>query len=197
MIHLRPLLLTMLLGAAACSGSQSNRTVYAFTGRDPATMTDVDIRPGPMPGTESFSGSYHSQQIRDVYLDQTGDHVVGDYRYDRANCPAQGHIEGTAQGNLLRFTWTESQAACGRLGLLRGRGYLLFWVDSAGNGRLNGRWGMGESESDGGPWSAFRDRVRRELNDRRPTVAGQSSEPVFNDSPTTAPSGGTSAPAPR
>ncbi len=196
-IHARTLLLPLLLGTAACGASQANRTVYRYTGNDPATMTDVDIAPGVMPGNESFTGSYHSQQIGDLFLEQTGDHVVGEYADDRANCRATGHLEGSAQGNLLRFTWTESQAACGRLAPLRGRGFFLFWMDSAGNGRVNGRWGSGDEESSGGPWAGFRDRVRRQPGEARPAAAGPTGEGVFNDSPTTSPSGGTSTAAPR
>lgn len=196
-MHARTLLLSLLLGTAACSGSQSNRTTYRYAGNDPATMTDVDISPGAMPDNESFSGSYHSQQIGDLFLEQTGDHVVGEYAYDRGNCRATGRLEGSAQGNLFRFTWTESQASCGRLAPLRGRGYFLFWKDSAGNGRVNGSWGSGEAESGGGPWSGFRDRVRRQPGEARPAVAGQTGEGVFNDSPSTSPSGAASTPAPR
>lgn len=147
---------------SACSGTTQVRTVYRYAGNDPATMQDVDIRPGAMPDGESFTGSFHSSQIGDVYLEQTGDAVVGTYAYDRASCHATGRIEGTVQGNLLRFHWTESQRACGRIQPLRGRGYFLFWMDSAGNGRANGEWGVAAAESGGGPWTLFRDRVRRQ-----------------------------------
>ena len=197
MTHARSLLLTLLLGSAACSGSQTIRTTYRYAGNDSATMTDVDIRPGAMPDNDTFSGSYHSQQIGDLFLEQTGDHVVGTYAYDRGNCRATGRFEGSAQGNLLRFTWTESQASCGRLAPLRGRGYFLFWKDSAGNGRVNGQWGTGENESGGGPWSGFRDRVRREPGEAPPPVAGRTGEGVFTDAPRTPPPGAPTAPAPR
>lgn len=156
----RALTLTTTMLLAACSGTQA-RTTYRYAGNDPATMVAVDIRPGPMPANESFSGSFHSEQIGEVFLEQTGDLVVGQYLYNRASCQATGRIEGHTEGNLLRFNWTESQRACGRLAPVSGRGYMLFWVDSAGNGRANGEWGMGERDSGGGPWSLFRDRVRR------------------------------------
>ena len=174
----RALTLTSLMLLAACSGSQA-RTNYRYAGNDPATMTAVDVSQGPMPANESYSGSFHSEQIGDVYLDQTGDLVVGQYIYNRASCRATGHIEGHVQGNLLHFTWTESQRACGRIGLLSGAGYMLFWVDSAGNGRTNGEWGMGERDSGGGPWSLFRDRVRRQP----PSPEETPDSPFGNDSP--------------
>lgn len=194
-MKLRTTLLVSTLLVTACGGAQAPRATYRFAGNDPATMVAVDVRPGPMPDGETFSGSFSSQQIGDVFLEQTGDSVVGDYAYNRANCRATGHIEGSVQGNLLRFTWTESQAACGRIGMLRGRGWLLFWKDSAGNGRLNGEWGQGESDTGGGPWACFRDRVRRQPGDIQRGPGTTTGGPVFNDSPTTSPSGRPSTPA--
>jgi hypothetical protein len=163
---LLPLTLTI-----ACASNQRARS-YAYAAHDPATNTDVSIGVGPMPENESFSGSFHSQQIGDVYLDQTGDSVVGTYEYDRASCHATGRIEGTARGNVLRFRWTESQAECGRIAPLTGHGYFLFWKDSANNGRVNGEWGFNEAEYGGGPWALFRDRVRRQPQQRN-TGRGQ------------------------
>lgn len=173
----RALTLTTTLMLAACSGSQV-RTTYRYAGNDPATMQPVDISSGPMPANESFTGSFHSEQIGDVFLDQTGDLVVGTYVYNRASCRATGRIEGHTTGNLLRFTWTESQRACGRIAPLSGKGYLLFWVDTAANGRANGEWGMGENDSGGGPWSLFRDRIRRQ-----PTPDETSPSTPFSNDP--------------
>lgn len=182
-----------LAAASACASAQRPTATYRYAGNDPATMTDVDIRPGPMPEGESFTGSYSSTQIGDVFFEQTGDSVVGQYAYNRGNCRATGHIEGTTQGNLMRFTWTESQAACGRLAPMRGRGWFLFWKDSSGNGRFNGEWGTGDADTGGGPWSGFRDRVRRQPPTGSGTTPGAGG--VFNDSPSTAPSGSPSTPA--
>ena len=155
------------LAALGCSigcSSSGGRTVnYAYhSEQDPVTNEAAHVVRGDMPSGESFTGSYHSPQIGDVFLEQTGDHVVGQYSYNRASCRATGRIEGHVEGNLLRFTWTESQRACGRIAPLTGRGYMLFWIDSAGNGRTNGEWGMADRDSGGGPWSLFRDRVRRQ-----------------------------------
>lgn len=149
------------LSTLACSGAQNARD-YRYAGHDDATMVDVNVTQGPMPQGESYTGSFSSQQIGDVYFEQTGDSVIGTYEYNRASCRARGRIEGSVTGNLLRFNWTEDQRACGRMQLERGRGYFLFWIDSAGNGRANGQWGPGTEETGGGPWALFRDRVRRQ-----------------------------------
>lgn len=173
---------TALVFGACASGGGAQRVNYRYAGNDPATMQQVDVRPGPMPDGEGFSGSFHSAQIGDVYLEQTGDSVIGTYEYDRASCHAVGRIEGTANGNLVRFRWTESQRSCGRIQPLMGRGYFLFWVDSAHNGRLSGEWGSGDRENGGGPWALFRDRVRRQ-----PPARPEGENGVFDGSSGAAP----------
>ncbi len=188
--------MTVLMTLAGGCGSTQVRTVYRYAGHDVATMVEVNIVPGPMPPNETFSGSYHSSQIGDVFLEQTGDSVVGTYAYDRGACHATGRIEGQARGNLVRFTWTESQRACGRIAPLTGKGYFLFWLDSntpIPNGRVNGEWGVGANESGGGPWSLFRDRVRRQ----RPTeTTNNEREGVFDQSPSTPSTGSSGGAAP-
>lgn len=177
------------LSTIACSGSGPRHTDYRYqTANDPATNEPANVVPGPMPASESFTGSYHSQQIGDIFLDEQGDTVIGTYEYDRASCHATGRIEGRRSGNLLHFSWTESQAECGRLAPLTGHGYFLFWKDSGENGRINGEWGLGQDESGGGPWSGFRDRVRRQPQRRNATPGGGG---VFDEG---ASSGGSATP---
>ncbi len=129
-----------------------------------------------MPLGESFTGSYHSQQLGDVFLGQTGADVTGTYQYDRAACRTLGRLEGRTAGNLLRFTWTEDQSLCGRFQPISGHGYMLFWLErnvhGVVNGRLDGEWGMGDAELGNGHWSAFRDAVRRQAP-ARPANGGR------------------------
>ncbi len=146
----------LLAGALAACGSAQSRAAYHYAGHDQATMADVNISPGPMPEGESFTGTYHSQEIGEVNLEQTGNTVVGTYEYDRASCHARGHIEGEAEGNLMRFHWTEDQRQCGILSVPPGRGYFLFWKDSVHNSRASGEWGYGDAETGGGRWNLFR-----------------------------------------
>jgi hypothetical protein len=186
-------LVLVTLAAFGCSSSGRIHTNYAYNSdADPVTNRPVHITQGPMPDGESFTGSYHSQQIGDLYLEQMGDIVTGQYEYDRAACHATGRVEGRVTGNLMRFTWTESQAACGRLQPLTGHGYFLFWKettdDGAVNERLNGEWGVGDNDSGGGPWSAFRDRVRRQPPSQSGNATGGG---VFEDA--NGSSGGTSS----
>jgi hypothetical protein len=195
---IRSIALALIASAAfGCSSSGRVRTDYVYhSDADPVTGHPVHQAQGPMPDGESFSGSYHSQQVGDLYLEQMGDIVTGQYEYDRAACHATGRIEGRVVGNLLRFTWTESQAACGRLQPLTGHGFFLFWKettdDGAVNERLNGQVGMGDDES-GSPWSAFRDRVRRQPPAATTTTGGGVFEDA-NGTPSTPSSGGSATP---
>ncbi len=162
-------LLALSLAALGCATAPPPppRRAYVYaTDRDPASGRPVNVGQVDMPAGETFTGSYHSQQLGDLYLEQTGPNVTGTYQYDRAACRSRGRLEGRTAGNLLRFTWVEDQSLCGRFQPIRGHGYMLFWLDrnrdGSVNGRLDGEWGMGDEEMGNGHWSAFRDRVRRQ-----------------------------------
>lgn len=164
----RTTLVTLSLVALGCASAPPpahHSYVYA-TDHDPASGRAVNIGQVDMVPGETFTGSYHSQQLGDLYLEQNGMVVTGVYTYDRAACRSRGRLEGRTAGNLLRFTWTEDQSLCGRFQPVTGRGYMLFWMerndDGITNHRLDGEWGMGTEELGNGHWSAFRDRVRRD-----------------------------------
>lgn len=163
------------LGCASAPPPVHRAYVYA-TEADPISGRAVNVGQVDMPPGETFAGSYYSAQLGDMFLDQTGNTVTGTYEYDRAACHATGRIEGRVAGTLLRFTWTESQATCGRPAPIVGHAYFLWWqernADGTMNVRLNGDWGFGDEEVGGGRWSAMRDRMRRS---RRGSTAPASS----------------------
>ena len=122
---------------AACGGGSSAR-----------------VSAGPMPEGGTFTGVYHSPQYGDMNLIQNGSAVVGDYKQEMRS----GKIQGEAEGDVLRFEWVESKAMIGnRPTETRGHGYFKYKID-AGNGDhvLAGEWGLGESNSGGGPWNAYK-----------------------------------------
>lgn len=167
---------------AAPARTAPPRTAYVYaTDADSVTNEPVNVGHVEMPFGETFAGSYHSPQMGDLYLDQSGERVTGTYEYDHGPCRATGRIEGRAVGNLLRFSWSEDQSQCGRMAPITGHGYLLFWQqrarDNVLNARLDGEYGFGDAELGAGHWSAFRDRVRRPTPNRAP--AGQRS--IFED----------------
>jgi hypothetical protein len=119
----------------------------------------ANVSPETMPSGQSFTGVYHSPQYGEMQLVQTGTQIVGEYTQDERH----GRIQGTAQGNLMRFEWTEERELVhGRPTTTRGHGYFRYVAD--GNGvdwALLGEWGHDQNETGGGPWNASRDRRRQ------------------------------------
>jgi hypothetical protein len=97
-----------------------------------ATTATADRGPKSQP-TLDVSGSYTSNW-GSVTLRQIGNKVVGTYVFQ------DGRIDGTLDGNMLRYTWRERDST--------GVG---IWV-VATNGELIGTWGVGQDELSGGGW---------------------------------------------
>lgn len=75
----------------------------------------------------------------EVTLHQDGTRVRGTYV-----CCGGGTIEGRiVEGRVIKFHWHEPRGAG------HGEGVWVIKQD----GRLDGTWGHGQSESDGGPWT--------------------------------------------
>jgi hypothetical protein len=96
------------------------------------TVASADRGPKGQP-TFDISGNYTSNWGR-VTLRQIGNKVIGSYVYQ------DGKLEGTLDGNMLRYTWREHAAT--------GAG---IWV-IASNGELIGTWGSGNDDLSGGGW---------------------------------------------
>lgn len=84
------------------------------------------------------TGEYKSNWD-DVTLRQNGDRIHGTYV-----CCGGGTIEGRIiEGRVIKYSWTQPGGS--------GRG-----VWTIEHGRLEGTWGVGQSESDGGRWDLAR-----------------------------------------
>lgn len=139
--HLSGLLLA-LLGASACGGTSANITI------------------GTMPQGRTFQGVWQSPQYGNMHLCVTGSQVVGDFEKDER----RGQIQGTIQGDVLRFQWEESrEMVVGRPTVTRGRGYFKLFVDENEDSRIEGEWGI-DNEETGSPWGAVL--MRRRSPDR-------------------------------
>lgn len=118
----------------------------------------VNIPQGPMPQGGSFTGVWHSPQYGEMHMVQTGAQVIGEYTKDER----RGRIQGTAQGNVLRFEWTEQREMVSGVPVTtRGRGYFVYAIDDAGDHVVQGRWGVDNDNNSGGEWNAARDRRRQ------------------------------------
>jgi len=86
----------------------------------------------------NVTGTYTSNWDQ-VKLVQEGTRVTGTYV-----CCGGGTITGRiVEGRVLKFHWSEPRGA--------GEGEGVWTIEQ--NGRLDGTWGHGQSESDGGPWT--------------------------------------------
>ena len=140
---IRSLVLTALLACAlsACGGG----------------IRGANVSPGPMPEGGNWQGRYHSVQYGEMRLCRTGSQVVGTYEKDER----RGRIQGTLQGDVLRFQWSERRELVrGRPNLSEGRGYFQYSIEADGRHYLIGEWGHDENEVGGGPWRAYRLNLR-------------------------------------
>ena len=132
----------------------------------------VDV--GPMPEGGNFTGVWHSPQYGEMHMVQTGTAVVGRYVKDER----QGRIQGTVQGNVMRFEWTENrEMVAGVPSTTRGRGYFRYTVDDSGTHNILGEWGIDDSETGGGEWNAYK------MKNRRPEIEqeGEGGEQTGDD----------------
>ncbi len=142
----RAIVLFSLLPLAACGGGMSSRSA------------------GPMPQGGTFTGVWFSPQYGEMNMVQTGNAVVGEYHKDER----AGRIQGTANGNLMRFEWTEERELVGGLPqTTRGRGYFHYLIDDSGKHNLLGEWGIDDSDSGGGDWNAYK------MMNRQPHLANE------------------------
>ncbi len=140
-LHLVVVATLALSGLAACGGA----------GR-------ANISAGTMPAGQTFTGVWHSPQYGEMQMVQTGNQVIAEYVQDER----RGRIQGTAQGDLLRFEWSERrELVAGRPVVTRGRGYFRFVLGEDTDSYIVGEWGHDENETGGGPWRGVRDRRRR------------------------------------
>jgi hypothetical protein len=144
---------------------------------------NASIKPGKMPENGSFSGVYFSPQYGEMHLVQNGNAVTGKYKKDERT----GKIQGEADGDVLSFEWVEAKAmVSNRPQESRGHGYFRYVVDASnGDHVLKGRWGLGDSDTDGGEWNAYKSRTREpdpDSLDGTGTSGGESSDSIDDES---------------
>jgi hypothetical protein len=139
------LCLLAALSALGCGGAQ--------------TPTSVEIAPNPMPAEGNFDGVYQSPAYGRMEFTVQGANVVGLYEGERH----YGKIEGTINGDVLNFTWTQwKQDLQGKERSSTGHGYFRYVIKEEGTPtsskmlhKLEGEWGY-DSDNAGNPWKAVK-----------------------------------------
>jgi len=130
-----------------------------------------NVQVGTMPDGGSYSGVYFSPQYGEMHLVQNGNAVVGKYKKDERT----GDIQGEVEGDVLRFEWVEQKAmVSNRPTETRGHGYFKYMIDpGSGDHVIKGRWGLGDDDTAGGEWNAYKSKTREPDPDA--LVGGKSS----------------------
>lgn len=131
---------------------------------------------GKMPPGGNFDGVFQSPAYGRMEFTVEGANVLGLYEGERH----WGRIEGTVNGNLLSFHWTQWNADMqGKVRESSGRGYFKYIVEVEGGAtttrevhRINGEWGYGEAET-GNVWGAVKlsNRAKKQLKPYTPEQA--------------------------
>ena len=121
---------------AGCSGKGSN-------------TASSSPKAGEMPSEESWSGVYFHQVFGYLHLVENGTNIVG--RWKRADESAWGELEGTIEGNLVRYKWTEHKIGLvGAAADRKGSGWFQYLPakEEKGSAELNGMFGLDDGPQD-------------------------------------------------
>jgi hypothetical protein len=155
-----------VLFAVGCGGAQK--------------ATSVELAPRPMPEGGNFDGVFQSPAYGRMEFTVQGANVIGLYEGERH----YGKIEGTINGDVLNFTWTQwKQDLQGKERTSTGHGYFRYIIDEEKTTasskmvhKLNGEWGY-DADNAGNPWKAVKlsDRTKKQL---KPHNTGEGGEGV-------------------
>lgn len=118
----------------------------------------ADVEPGPMPTAGSWTGVYYSPLFGHLHLVQEGNRVKG--KWQRPRKGEWGELEGNADGNLVRFEWTEYvDGLVGPNSRKSGKGYFVYSRPPGENvdDEIKGEVGRDEDEV-GTAWEAIKQR---------------------------------------
>ena len=127
----------------------------------------VEIAARPMPESGSWDGVFQSPAYGRMEFTVQGANVVCLYEGERH----YGKIEGTIDGDVLNFTWTQwKQDLQGKERTSTGHGYFRYVIEEEKTTsstkrvhRLNGEWGY-DADNAGNPWKAIRlERAKKQL----------------------------------
>jgi hypothetical protein len=111
----------------------------------PPAAKFAPVTAGELPGGESWPGVYYNTVYGNLNLEQNGDNIVG--RWKRTNESAWGELNGTAEGNVLHFTWTEHKyGALGASADIKGTGIFVYTKGEAA-GELKGQYALQDSQN--------------------------------------------------
>ena len=132
--------LGMAVALAAAGGA-----LAGCGGASAAKFSIVPVTAGELPAGETWPGVYYNEVYGNLNLEQQGDNIVG--RWKRTNESAWGELNGTADGNVLHFTWVEHKyGSVGPSADIKGTGVFVYKKGEAA-GELKGQYAIADSNS--------------------------------------------------
>ncbi len=112
----------------------------------------ASIKAGDMPSGESWIGVYYNPVYGYLHMIEQDGNIVG--RWKRTDSSHWGELSGTADGNVVHFTWKEhAYGAIGANGVSQGAGVFVYRMGAKDNAppELDGQYTLENSE-DVGQW---------------------------------------------
>ena len=154
----------------------------ACGGGTPSAKT-ANVAQGEMPPGATFKGVWFNPAFGEMHLVTEGSTVTGKYKSQQNGI--WGVIHGTATGDVIKFTWEEHKTgAIGPGSTRKGKGYWKYQpAEPPDLPKLNGEWGLEESEVGGGDWNMVKEKDREpDLNsiggDADPSMSSGWDEPA-------------------
>jgi hypothetical protein len=154
-------------------------SLSAMTGcGGPAPMT-ANIKPGDMPGGETWTGVYFHPVYGYLHLVEQDTTIVG--KWKRADQSAWGELSGTKIGNVLHFEWKEHKIGLvGAAAESHGKGVFVYKVGENKIAELDGQFGVNDDEV-GSEWHNVKQQnmkpdlpsINGDLNGTAPPAAGK------------------------
>lgn len=130
-------------------------------GPDGPEAKTANVKPGAMPSDASWEGVYYDVLFGELHLEEDGNSIKG--KWQRPLKGQWGKVEGTVDGNLMRFSWEEYvDGLTGPNSRKKGRGYFVYSRPAGDNvdDIIDGEIGRGENEV-GIEWHAIKQRQRK------------------------------------
>jgi hypothetical protein len=109
----------------------------------------ASIKSGDMPENQTWTGVYYNPVYGHLHLIEQDTNIVG--RWKRTDSSHWGELSGTAEGNVVHFTWKEHQyGAIGPSADSHGIGVFVYKMGSDGKiPELDGQYSLEDSDSVG------------------------------------------------
>jgi hypothetical protein len=108
----------------------------------------ASIKAGDMPEGENWPGVYYNPVYGYLHLVEQDGNIVG--RWKRTDSSHWGELSGTAEGNVVHFTWKEHQyGAVGPSGQSQGSGVFVYKMGDNKTAELDGQYSLEDSDSVG------------------------------------------------